>query len=148
MADVVVIREWLMLSNPERGMQEEVFLLPSEELFSSYVEAATGIKDAVATGERYVDDTDTIIMRAYPATYPSAIQHFRSERVLIRDLKQALRNLMEHIDGNYQDEVCMFCGEDIVDYGTHNACPSKDCIGNVATDVLLRTNEYLEPIRE
>jgi len=79
MADVVVIREWLMLSNPERGMQEEVFLLPSEELFSRYVEAATGIKDAVATGERYVDDTDTIIMRAYPAVYPSAIQNFRKD---------------------------------------------------------------------
>jgi hypothetical protein len=141
--DVVVIREWLMPSNPERGVQEEVFLLPSEELFSDYVENLTGVKDAVATGERYVTYEDDEVVRGYDARFPPAIQQFRSERVLIKDLKQALLNLMEHIDGNYQDEVCMFCGEDIVDYDTHHACPSEDCIGNAATAVLFRANEYL-----
>ena len=70
---VIVIREWLMPSNPERGIQEEVFLLPSEELFSSYVEKLTGVQDAVATGERYVTYEDDEAVRGYAATLPPGI---------------------------------------------------------------------------
>ena len=64
---------------------------------------------------------------------------------LIKDLKQALLSVMEQIDNNYQDEVCMYCGEEFVDYDTYYACPNseEDCIGNAASAVLLRANEYL-----
>jgi len=62
---VIVIREWLMPSNPERGIQEEAFLLPSEESFSSYVEKLTGVQDAVATGERYATCEDDEAVRGY-----------------------------------------------------------------------------------
>ena len=62
---VIVIREWLMPSNPERGIQEEAFLLPSKEAFSSYVAKLTGVQDAVATGERYATCEDDGAVRGY-----------------------------------------------------------------------------------
>ena len=155
--DVVVIREYLIPSNPERGVQEEVFLLPNEELFSSYVEELTGVKDAVATGERYVTYEDDEAVRGYNATFPSAIQHFRSERVLIRDLKQALTEVLDLIAEVHDNgENCPYCGEDWICTGTSNGgliaeyeCPSSvdECTGNKAYAAMVRANEYLEPIR-
>ena len=139
--DVVVIREYLIPSNPERGVQEEVFLLPNEELFSSYVEELTGVKDAVATGERYVTYEDDEAVRGYNATFPSAIQHFRSERVQIRDLKQALTEVLDLIAEVHDNgENCPYCG---AEYGV-GYCPNQDdCQGDKARAVVRSANRYL-----
>jgi len=139
--DVVVIREWLMPSNPERGVQEEVFLLPSEELFSDYVENLTGVKDAVATGERYVTYEDDEVVRGYDARFPPAIQQFRSERVLIKDLKQALTEVLGIVGEVFDNgENCPYCG---AEYGV-GYCPNKDdCQGNKARTIIRSANAYL-----
>ena len=144
--DVVVIREWLMPSNPERGVQEEVFLLPNEELFSSYVEKLTGVKDAVATGERYVTYEDDEAIRGYAAAFPPAIQQhdvlrFRSQHVLIRDLKQALTEVLDVVDEVHDNgENCPYCG---AEYGV-GYCPNKDdCQGDKARAVIRRANAHL-----
>ena len=67
---------------------------------------------------------------------------------LIKDLKQALIDVMEVVGGVHDNaENCPYCGSE---YESHtprdtveDECPNPDCAGNAAYAVFIRANAYL-----
>jgi len=72
---------------------------------------------------------------------------------LIKDLKQALIDVMEVVGGVHDNaENCPYCGSEYESHTPRDTveyeCPNQDCAGNAAYAVFIRANEYLNSVRE